>query len=78
MRHLVVVLAFFYVGCGVKGNPLPPEEPIMIGRGSPEKDGVVSELTKKAKLKAQQDEEARIQRQRQSGMMGETKDDKSK
>ncbi|MFN7905137.1 MAG: hypothetical protein ACK5P5_08130 [Pseudobdellovibrionaceae bacterium] len=37
VKNLIVVLsigAFFGIfGCGVKGKPLPPEEPASIGRG---------------------------------------------
>ena len=29
-------LAFFFLlGCGVKGDPLPPEKPPLLGRGQP-------------------------------------------
>lgn len=37
MRRLffVVILSTMSVGCGVKGKPLPPEEPPTLGRGEP-------------------------------------------
>lgn len=35
-QHAVVVLLLlFVVSCGVKGDPLPPEKPVEIGRGRP-------------------------------------------
>ena len=36
MKIICVLLLFFAVlGCGVKGDPLPPERPTEIGRGKP-------------------------------------------
>lgn len=32
---LSVVVAVVGVGCGVKGDPLPPEKPVELGRGRP-------------------------------------------
>lgn len=32
---LALVAFFFAVGCGVKGDPLPPERPPELGRGRP-------------------------------------------
>lgn len=35
-QYVITVLLFFsVVGCGVKGDPLPPERPAEIGRGRP-------------------------------------------
>lgn len=36
MRYLVLwAWALWIVGCGVKGDPLPPEKPAELGRGRP-------------------------------------------
>jgi hypothetical protein len=37
MRYVIVlnVLFFACLGCGVKGDPMPPESPAYIGRGHP-------------------------------------------
>lgn len=39
MRSLIGLILFniivLSVGCGVKGKPLPPEEPPTLGRGAP-------------------------------------------
>lgn len=32
---VAIVLLLFIVSCGVKGDPLPPEKPVEIGRGRP-------------------------------------------
>ena len=32
---VIVLLLLFVVSCGVKGDPLPPEKPVEIGRGRP-------------------------------------------
>lgn len=42
-KFLIVVLAVAFVGCGVKGRPLPPLTPPTLGRGEP----TYSEATKK-------------------------------
>lgn len=35
-KYVVTALLFlFVVSCGVKGDPLPPEKPVEIGRGRP-------------------------------------------
>lgn len=37
MNRILILVAFGFLlmGCGVKGDPLPPEEPAFIGRGHP-------------------------------------------
>lgn len=35
MKISVFALFLFVVGCGVKGDPLPPEKPSDLGRGRP-------------------------------------------
>ena len=30
-----IAILFSMLGCGVKGDPLPPEQPAQIGRGQP-------------------------------------------
>lgn len=42
-KFLILVLALAFVGCGVKGRPLPPLTPPTLGRGEP----TYSEATKK-------------------------------
>ena len=32
---LVLILSSTFLSCGVKGKPLPPLEPVEIGRGAP-------------------------------------------
>ena len=32
---LILGLSVFVAGCGVKGDPLPPEKPTPLGRGRP-------------------------------------------
>jgi hypothetical protein len=32
---LIVLLLFWLSACGVKGDPLPPERPVELGRGRP-------------------------------------------
>lgn len=34
-RFSLWILFLFSVGCGVKGDPLPPEKPPLLGRGKP-------------------------------------------
>ncbi|MGE4133169.1 MAG: lipoprotein [Bdellovibrionales bacterium] len=35
-RLLLAIISLFWVGgCGVKGDPLPPEKPAELGRGRP-------------------------------------------
>jgi len=43
MRSLVAIVALITVnlGCGVKGDPLPPEVPARIGRGQPTYKGAL-------------------------------------
>jgi hypothetical protein len=36
MRYLFPILIIFITGCGVKGKPMPPDEPAFIGNGFPE------------------------------------------
>lgn len=31
----VLAVVFWVAGCGVKGDPLPPEKPVELGRGRP-------------------------------------------
>ena len=35
MKLLNLLLCFLFLGCGVKGPPLPPDTPTEIGRGKP-------------------------------------------
>jgi hypothetical protein len=37
MKHIFIVtaVAAILAGCGVKGDPLPPEKPAELGRGRP-------------------------------------------
>ena len=35
MKFLCAVLFLMSIGCGVKGDPVPPEDPAYIGRGKP-------------------------------------------
>ena len=35
IRKLVFWSVFFILGCGVKGDPMPPDKPPTIGRGEP-------------------------------------------
>lgn len=36
MKISVIVLLLFWISaCGVKGDPLPPERPVELGRGRP-------------------------------------------
>lgn len=44
---LVCIFALLALGCGVKGKPLPPEEPPVLGRGEPN----FLKATEKIKLK---------------------------
>ncbi|MCB0377629.1 MAG: hypothetical protein KDD33_03990 [Bdellovibrionales bacterium] len=47
MKWIVVktfTLCLISVGCGVKGNPLPPETPRELGTGRPQYKGVDMEL----------------------------------
>lgn len=36
LRTIFILSFLFSVGCGVRGSPLPPKEPVYIGRGSPQ------------------------------------------
>lgn len=36
LRSIFILSFLFSVGCGVRGTPLPPKEPVYIGRGSPQ------------------------------------------
>lgn len=48
---MFAALAIVIGGCGVKGDPLPPEKPVEIGRGRPTykraTEGIKIEKTKK-------------------------------
>lgn len=33
--RLFILICFFQLGCGVKGKPLPPIDPVTLGRGVP-------------------------------------------
>ncbi|MCJ8277916.1 MAG: hypothetical protein MJK18_13830 [Bdellovibrionales bacterium] len=46
MRILIVISYLALIGCGVKGNPLPPENLREIGIGKPQYKGVDAELQK--------------------------------
>ncbi len=46
-------LGLWLLGCGVKGDPLPPESPAFIGRGAPE-------MGERLKLMERQSQEAFI------------------
>jgi len=51
-----IVALFFIAGCGVKGDPVPPDKPPELGRGQP----TYRKATEKIKLKkykASEDEE---------------------
>lgn len=41
---LIFALIFALIGCGVKGRPLPPEEPREIGIGRPQYKGLDMDL----------------------------------
>lgn len=55
MKDVFIVVIFISVlsGCGVKGDPLPPEKPTEIGRGRP----TYKKAVQKIKLQEPEDEE---------------------
>jgi hypothetical protein len=44
LRIFELLLAFALCGCGVKGDPLPPEKPPELGRGRPTYKGASEEI----------------------------------
>lgn len=51
-RVLFTATAGLLIGCGIKGDPLPPEKPIEIGRGRPTyKRGLQLQEPEQQKLK---------------------------
>ena len=59
---LPLLAAVLYVtGCGVKGDPLPPEKPVELGRGRPTykraTEGMAIEKNKPARAKPADDDE---------------------
>ena len=67
------ILLFFYslvVACGVKGVPLPPENPTPLGRGYSEeeqknKNKAKTSLTRKKQIEKQEEEQEKEQEQKQ-------------
>lgn len=35
LANLFLLICSFQIGCGVKGKPLPPSDPVTLGRGVP-------------------------------------------
>lgn len=35
MKAFVLLTVFIFCGCGVKGRPMPPTDPPVLGRGEP-------------------------------------------
>ena len=56
IRKLVLALPFLFAACGVKGNPQPPMEPPVLGRGEPNFSKATEDLKIK-KLKKKKSEE---------------------
>lgn len=43
-RFLILVACYISVACGVKGDPLPPLEPVELGRGRPVFKGATKDI----------------------------------
>jgi hypothetical protein len=54
----VVVILCLVSGCGVKGDPLPPERPIDIGRGRPTYKRATEKINVKKVYEDAEDREA--------------------
>lgn len=54
----ILIFAIVMIGCGVKGDPLPPEKPVEIGRGRPTYKRA-TEGIKIEKVKKEEDENER-------------------
>lgn len=50
-KYLLILLVPWFEGCGVKGDPVPPERPPLLGRGRP----TYRRATEKVKVQKQQD-----------------------
>ena len=35
INSILLIITLFNISCGVKGDPLPPEKPPLLGRGKP-------------------------------------------
>lgn len=48
MKKIIFTLSIFafYSGCGVKSDPVPPVDPVEIGRGKPRFEGASREMRK--------------------------------
>lgn len=62
-KAIALVIAWAFVSaCGVKGDPLPPEKPVEIGRGRPTykkaTEGIRIEKSKRVEDEEDEDEEA--------------------
>ncbi|MCB0414753.1 MAG: hypothetical protein KDD50_10495 [Bdellovibrionales bacterium] len=43
-RGLLFLIVMTFLGCGIKGKPLPPERPVDLGRGKPTYKGATQKL----------------------------------
>lgn len=57
----VLFVIFSVIGCGVKGDPLPPEKPLELGRGRPTYkraiEGIKIEKKRPAPARQKEDED---------------------
>ena len=52
----IILLSSFFLGCGVKGDPMPPSQGAILGRGEPQSVGVRLKFKSEA-VKSLEDED---------------------